>query len=204
MTSKTRGQFDYLLVVDSETSGIAFSEDDPSINTKTGQIYQSVSWGLIVVNATTLKPIEELYLEIKWDGESAWDKKAEAVHGLSLAYLEEHGLTPEEAVIDIASLILKYWGPDSPVCLAGHNVATFDLFFLRRLLRSQGIEIKFGNRHVDTNSIGYAVYTTYNSDDLFEQVGCSQRNTHNALVDAHNVLRTLQVTRRLFNECMGG
>lgn len=203
MTSKIRGHFDYLLVADSETSGIAFNEDDPSINTKTGQTYQSVSWGLIVADAATLKPIEELYLEIKWDGESAWDKKAEAVHGLSLAHLEEHGLTSEEAVIDIASLILKYWGPDSPVCLAGHNVATFDLFFLRRLLRSQGIEIKFGNRHIDTNSIGFCVYTTYNSDDLFEQVGCTKRGDHNALEDARAVLRTLQVTRGLFTECIG-
>lgn len=202
--TKPRGYFDYFLAIDCETSGMAFNEDDPSINTKTGQIYQSVSWGLIVVDATTLKTVEELYLEIKWDGESEWDKKAEKVHGLSLAYLEEHGMTAEEAVVAIAGLILKYWGPDVPVCLAGHNVQTFDMPFLKRLLRSQGIEIKFGNRHIDTNSIGFGVYQTYNSDDLFEMVGCAKRAEHNALDDARNVVRSIRVTRSLANECFGG
>ena len=202
--TKPRGYFDYFLAIDCETSGMAFNEDDPSINTKTGQIYQSVSWGLIVVDATTLKTVEELYLEIKWDGESEWDKKAEKVHGLSLAYLEEHGMTSEEAVVAIAGLILKYWGPDVPVCLAGHNVQTFDMPFLKRLLRSQGIDIKFGNRHIDTNSIGFGVYQTYNSDDLFEMVGCAKRAEHNALDDARNVVRSIRVTRSLANECFGG
>ena len=68
----------------------------------------------------------------------------------------------------------------------------------------QGIEIKFGNRHIDTNSIGFGVYQTYNSDDLFELVGCAKRNKHNALDDARNVVRTIQVTRSLANECFGG
>ena len=202
--TKPKGYFDYFLSVDCETSGMAFNEDDPSINTKTGQVYQSVSWGLVVVDATTLKTVEELYIEIKWDGESEWDKRAEKVHGLSLAYLEENGMTSEEAVVAIAGLILKYWGPDVPVCLAGHNVQTFDMFFLKRLLRSQGIEIKFGNRHIDTNSIGFGVYQTYNSDDLFDVVGCAKRDKHNALDDARNVVRAIRVTRSLANECFGG
>lgn len=202
--TKPKGYFDYFLSVDCETSGMAFNEDDPSINTKTGQVYQSVSWGLVVVDATTLKTVEELYIEIKWDGESEWDKRAEKVHGLSLAYLEENGMTSEEAVVAIAGLILKYWGPDVPVCLAGHNVQTFDMFFLKRLLRSQGIEIKFGNRHIDTNSIGFGVYQTYNSDDLFDVVGCAKRDKHNALDDARNVVRVIRVTRSLANECFGG
>lgn len=201
---KPRGHFDYFLAIDCETSGMSFGTDDPSINTKTGQVYQSVSWGLIVVDATTLKAVEELYIEIKWDGESEWDKRAEKVHGLSLAHLEEHGMTSEEAVVAIAGLILKYWGPDVPVCLAGHNMQTFDMFFLKRLLRSQGIEIKFGNRHIDTNSIGFGVYQTYNSDDLFDVVGCAKRDKHNALDDARNVVRVIRVTRSLANECFGG
>lgn len=201
---KPRGHFDYFLAIDCETSGMSFGTDDPSINTKTGQVYQSVSWGLVVVDATTLKTVEELYIEIKWDGESEWDKHAEKVHGLSLAYLEENGMTSEEAVVAIAGLILKYWGPDVPVCLAGHNVQTFDMFFLKRLLRSQGIEIKFGNRHIDTNSIGFSVYQTYNSDDLFDVVGCVKRDKHNALDDARNVVRVIRVTRSLANECFGG
>lgn len=197
--NKPRGYFKYLLAIDCETSGMAYGEDDPSINTKTGEIYQSVSWGLIVVDASTLNPIEELYLEIKWDGISAWTAEAERIHGLSLSYLEDHGLTAEDAVIAIAELILKYWGPESPVCLAGHNVHLFDLQFLKRLLRSQGINIKFGNRHVDTNSIGFGVFNTYNSDDLFKLVGCNDRTSHNSLEDARDVVRVLQTTRKMYD-----
>lgn len=200
---KPRGYFEKILVVDSETSGMAFGVDDPSFNPDTGETYQSVSWGLIVANAQTLEPIEEMYVEIKWDGESKWDARAQAVHGLTLEHLEENGLDAEEAVVEIAGLILRHWGPESTVCLAGHNVVTFDMWFLKRLLRSQGIEVKFGNRHIDTNSIGFSVYTTFNSDDLFAQVGCVDRGVHNALEDARNVLTTLKVTRGLFNNCIG-
>jgi DNA polymerase III epsilon subunit-like protein len=204
-TKRPRGYFEKLLVVDCETSGMAFNCDDPSYNPKTGEVYQSVSWGLIVANAQTLKPIEEKYLEIKWDGESKWEKRAQQVHGLSLEHLEKNGLDAEEAVTEIAGLILNHWGPDSPICLCGHNVATFDMWFLKRLLRSQEIEVKFGNRHVDTNSIGFGAYTTYNSDDLFAQVGCPERdpNKHNALDDARNALQAVRVTRQLFSQCLG-
>ena len=110
-------------------------------------------------------------------------------------YLNENGLTSEDAVAEIGNLIINHWGPDSPVCVAGHN-PHFDLSFLKRLLRSQGLEIKFGSKMIDTNSIGFAVYGTHNSDDLFETVGVPVRGRHNALDDAEAVLKVLQVTRK--------
>lgn len=201
---KPRGYFNKLLIVDSETSGIAMGCDDPSFNPHTGEEYQSVAWGLIVADAQTLKVIEELYIEIKWDGVSKWEAAAQKVHGLTPQYLEKNGLTTEDAVLEIASLILRHWGPESAVSLAGHNVATFDLPFLRRLLRKCEIEVKFGNRHVDTNSVGFSTFVTYNSDDLFDAVGCAPRAEHNALDDARNVLQALRVTRSVFQRCLDG
>lgn len=202
MSNKPRGYFEKLLVIDCETTGLAYLCDDASHNPKTGETFQSVSWGLIVANAQTLKPIEKLYLEIKWDGESTWTAGAQRVHGLSPEYLEENGLDAEDAVVQIADLILRHWGPDNTVCLAGHNVVSFDMWFLKRLLRSQGIEIKFGNRHVCTNALGATVWNTYNSDDLFDLVGYPTRDPehHNALNDAEAVLLTLQVTRQLWKK----
>lgn len=204
--TKPRGYIEKLLVIDSETSGMALGSDDPSFDPSTGETYQSIAWGLIVADAFTLEPVEKLYVEIKWNGESVWSAKAQAIHGLSLEHLEEHGVSEEEAVIAIASLILKYWGPDSPVHLGGHNVATFDLPFLRRLLRSQGLEIKFGHKYVDSNSIGFATFGTHNSDDLFEAVGCPARDPHkhNALVDAENSLEAMRTVKQLFNACLEG
>jgi len=202
MTDSTtpRGFFKYLLVADSETSGLFMNADDPSFNPATNQTYQSVSWGMIVVDTTTLKIVDTLYVEIKWDGVSIWSKEAQAVHGLTIKYLEENALSPEDAVVEIASLILKYWGPDNPVCLAGHNVGSFDIWFLKRLLRDHQINIKFGARVIDTNGIGFAVYNTYNSDDLFAACGVEKRAQHNALDDAKAVLRVLRTTRRLLQE----
>jgi hypothetical protein len=203
---KPRGYIEKLLVVDCETTGIAYGTDDPSHNPLTGETYQSISWGLIVADAFTLQPIERLYVEIKWNGESIWDKRAQAIHGLTPAYLEASGMTEEEAVVEIASLILKYWGPDSPVHVGGHNAATFDLFFLRRLLRTQGLEIRFGNKCIDSNTAGFVTFGTHNSDDLFAMVGCDERDAqkHNALEDAENTLTALRTIKQLFNACLEG
>lgn len=199
-----RGYFKYTLAADCETSGMAFNSDDPSYNAATGEEYQAVSWGLVVVDTDTLKTVEELYVEIQHDPKYVWNDRAEKVHGLSREHLKKNGVTMEEAVEQIATLILKYWGPESPVCMLGHNVATFDLHFMRRTLRSQGIEVKFANRTVDTNSIGWATLQTYNSDDLFEQVGLVSRdpNNHNALVDAQNALQAVRRIRSIYNHVL--
>lgn len=200
--SKPRGYFEKVLAIDVETSGMAFGEDDPSINTKTGETYQIVSIGLVVASALTFKPIEELYLEIKWDGVSKWESKAEAVHGLSKDYLAKNGMTAEEAVTAIGNLILDYWGADTPVCLLGHNVASFDAWFFKRLLRSQDIHLRFGSKTVDTNAIGLATFGTFNSDDLFELVGMGVRDPakHNALDDAKMALAVCRFTKQLWTE----
>lgn len=199
---KPCGYFEKVLAVDVETSGMAYSVDDPSYNPKTGDTYQVVSIGLVVANVNTFKPIEELYLEIKWDGESTWDKEAENVHGLSKSYLEKHGVDRATAVEEIGNLVLKYWGPDVPLCLLGHNVATFDLWFFKRLMRSEGLHLRFGNRYVDSSSCGLATFGTFNSDDLFKTAGLGVRNPskHNALDDAKMALASVRLIRELWKE----
>lgn len=201
---KPRGYFEKVLAIDVETSGMAFAQDsdDPSYNPKTGDTYQIVSIGLVVANAKTLKPIEELYVELKWDGESKWDRAAEKVHGLSVQHLEENGLDREEAVAEIGNLIINHWGPDVPICLLGHNVATFDLWFFKRLMRSEGIELRFGNRYIDTNSIGVSTFGTFNSDDLFAAIGYPERDPskHNALDDAKMALATARFVKELWTD----
>lgn len=202
MSTKPRGYFEYVLAVDVETSGMAFGVDDPSHNPATGETFQIVSIGLVVADVKTFTPIEELYLELKWDGKSTWSPQAQAVHGLTLEHLEEHGVTEEEAVEEIGNFIVKYWGLDSVICLLGHNVATFDKLFLQRLLRSQGLNFKFGNRVVDTNSIAQAAFGTFNSDDAFAAVGLGDRDPakHNALDDAHCALTLAASVRGLFSQ----
>jgi DNA polymerase III epsilon subunit-like protein len=128
--------------------------------------------------------------------------KAQAVHGLTLEYLEENGLDEQEAVVVIANFILKYWGPDNAIMTLGHNVATFDIWFLKRLMRRHGIELRFGNRHVDTSTVGFVNFETYTSDQLFEQLGIV-RAEHNALEDAKASLESARIARMVFKSALG-
>lgn len=201
--STPRGYITRFLALDCETTGLAYNCDDPSYNPKTKETFQAVSFGLVVVDAQTLKAIDKLYVEIKWDKKSVWNTKAEEIHGLSKSYLDQNGLTSEEAAEAIGNLIINHWGPSSPICIAGHN-PNFDLSFLRSLMRSVGIELRFGSKMIDTNSIGFAVFGTHNSDDLFEMVGVPTRQRHNALDDAEAVVQVIRVTRKLSDECFGG
>lgn len=200
MSTKPKGYFSKLLVMDSETSGLAFSNYDPSIEPD-GREYQALSWGLAVVDSTTFKIIDTLYVEIKHNGIALWSDKAQAVHGMSKEYLEENGLSEEDAAVEIGEFILKHFGTGAVRC-AGHNVATFDIWFMRRLMEKFDIMFNTGNRFVDTNSIGYACYETYTSDELFEMMGVV-RESHNAMEDVMACIKVLSNTRHIYNSVLG-
>lgn len=191
-----RGYFSRLLIVDTETSGLFFNQDDPSYNAETGEQHQVLSIGAIVVDAQTLKYVDKMYVEIKHDASVyQWSPEAERVHKLSRDHLAQHGVTHEEAAMEFADLILKHWGPQGPVHCCGQNVITFDIPFLRRFLRSQDIHINFGTRHIDTFSIGWSALNVYNSDQLFEMVGVDRAGDHNALEDALASLKALRMIK---------
>lgn len=202
VNASARGYFGKILVMDSETSGLNVNHDDPSVG------YQAVSWGLIVVDANTMKILDELYIEIKWNGEAKWDKKAENIHGLTKEYLEVNGLTEEEAVVEIANFVYKHWPPDSEfssqrsIRCAGHNVSTFDVFFMRQLFRKFELEFRTGNRFIDTSTLGWAVFDCFNSDDAFEMIGVV-RKEHNALEDARASYQLIKTVRTLSKIMIG-
>jgi oligoribonuclease (3'-5' exoribonuclease) len=197
---KPRGYVKYILAVDCETTGLCYGS---SPVTDGVEHYQTVSWGVIVLNADDLSEVERDYFEIKWNGSSNWAKRAEEVHGLSKKHLAEHGMTEEEAAIRMATLILKYWGPNQPVMVAGHNVATFDLLFLKDLLHKHELFVKFGNRYLDSFSASFATVGTYNSDDMFELFGCKERKAHNAMEDIEFTVKCLRMIRKLWDSEVG-
>lgn len=202
---RPKGSFDHLLVADAETTGLHFQHDDPSVG------HQAVSWGLIIADSQTLKPVEELYVEVKWNEASlerrmkdkTFGKRAEEIHGLTFQHLEKHGLDEEDAVMEMGELILKYFGTNTCVRMLGHNVHTFDMPFLRSMFRRHDLELKFGSRHYDTNSLGFFNYETYTSDQLFELMGYEARDAHNALDDARMSLGCARKTRQIMNQVMG-
>lgn len=199
---KVKGSYDFILAIDCETTGLCLNHENPVYNPKTEERHQTVSWGVIVADAQTLKPIEQLYTEIKWNTSSKKQRKenpkfgiyAETIHGLTYDYLQKNGITEDIAVEQIGSLIVKYWGPKVSIRTLGHNVHLFDLPFLRDLFSRQGIELAFGNRHVDTSSTGFVNLTTFTSDELFDKMGFEPRKDHNSLQD---ITQTLESARRM-------
>lgn len=202
---KPKGYFEKVLAIDCETTGIGPNRSNPS----EGQ--QAVSWGVIVADAMTLKPIEELYVEIKYNEESRKARErdsnfgvdAAAIHGLSFKYLEEHGITEEEAVVKIANLIIKHWGPDMPIKALGHNVVSFDIPFLDEMFKRHGIVLQFGHRHYDTNSVGFVTTGSFTSDAFFSTMGFDTRGSHNALEDTKQSLECARRVRVLWNSKVG-
>lgn len=194
------GYFQFILAIDCETTGLTFNTADCSIND------QAISWGLVVAKTNDLKPIDELYLEIKWNEQSkakrredpSFGRKAETIHGLTYEYLEENGIDEITAAHKINQLLTKYWGPNNIVRTLGHNVHMFDLPFLRGTLVRGGVERNFGNRHYDTNSAGFIALMTWTSNELFEMMGFDARNTHKAIDDAKMALESARRLRLLF------
>jgi len=209
MTSSTNrppaGYHKYILAIDCETTGLNWDTDDPSIG------HQAVSWGVVVADAQTLVPVEKIYVEIKWNKESeaafaadpTFSTKASEIHGLTRAYLEEHGVTEEDAVILILELILKYWGPSNQLHCLGHNVHSFDVPFMKAMLRRHGAEVKFSSRHTDSHSVGFALLESYTSDQFFSTLGFVDRDGHNALEDAEQALECVRRCRVLWKDFVG-
>lgn len=202
---KPKGYFEKLLAMDCETTGLAWNSADPSIG------HQAVSWGFIVADGKTLKPIEELYVEIKWNNESKAARKADPqfgvgaanIHGLTYDYLEKNGMSEEDAVVKIANLIIKYWGPTTLIKALGHNVQMFDIPFLRAMFKRHGIELPLGSRHYDSNSAGFITVGSYTSDALFDTMGFDSRSSHNALEDTRMSLESCRRIRLLWDAKVG-
>lgn len=198
-----KGYFDKVLAIDVETSGLFYGKAPPNFDHTNGDYYQIVSIGLVVADAKTLNPVDEFYVEIKWDGKSLWDKRAEKTHKLSKEHLEEHGVSDLEALDMIVKFLLKHWSnqaewiKDQLIILVGQNCATFDIWYLRYLFAKYDVPMpKISNRIIDTSAIGWVVFNVFNSDDLFEALEIDRgKMGHNALADAKMSLKAVQIAR---------
>lgn len=192
------------LCIDWETSGSVWGGDS-------SKEYQGVSFGAIVFETETFEPVEKMYRTVRFNGERyKWSDDAQKIHGLSREYLNEHGKTQQEAAIDLADMILKYWGTDSKVMFMGHN-AEFDRRFTNQLLNTIEFEFSVEKQtsfpcwiqlhHVilDTSPIGFVNVGLFKSDLLFDRMGFTERGEHNALDDAEQTLGTAKIMRELVN-----
>jgi DNA polymerase III epsilon subunit-like protein len=190
-------KFDKLLAIDCETSGFTKNCHNPA------QDHQMVSLALIVAN-TNFEPIEEFYIEIKWDGKSEWSSKAESIHKLSKEYLDQHGVDEAVAAEKAAQFIYKHFGANTPLTFLGHNLVGFDIPFLRDFLQRHDLNFKIAQRHIDTFSLAMPTLGTYTSDSLFSTLGFKNREAHNALEDAKMALESVKIISDIWKSTVYG
>lgn len=195
MAIKPAGWYNKFLVIDAETSGINFDQNSNDITLG----YQAVSWGLIVSDMETMKPIEELYIEIKWDGVSQWHWKAAKTHGLTKDYLEEHGMSASDAADAIVMFLAGHFDVNDTIICMGINVGQFDIPFLKKLLVAHGYPVGFSNRVLDVSSLAAMTIGTFTSQEMFDYLGIERGDTHNALEDCRGTLKAARLIRKLCN-----
>lgn len=165
--------------------------------------HQGISLGMVVFEMATFLPVDELYLEIQFDeSKYEWNAEAEAIHGLSREHLAKYGVTPEEAAIQVASMILKWFGT-TQVTVLGHNI-DFDIAFMKQLLEPFEVMFKIHLRKIETSSLSLVCFGSSHSNDLFEMTGLATRSHHNALEDAKMTLEAVRRIRAVIHETLYG
>ena len=206
MSRHTLPQFG--LCIDWETTGAKFGGDS-------SRDHQGIQFGAIIFRTDTLEEVEHLKCLIKFKADKyVWTEGAQKIHGLTQEYLEQNGVTQEDAAEQLLGLLVKYFPAGVKVMVLGHN-AEFDISFTNQLLRSVGVAfaVKWGEvegadvvipvHHVllDTSSTGFITFGIFKSDALFQQIGFPPRQDHDALEDARMTLETAKVIRGL---CQAG
>jgi DNA polymerase III epsilon subunit-like protein len=195
-TSYTRGHpGKYGLCIDWETSGSTFGGDS-------SKEWQGLSFGAVVFDTDTFEPVETMYRELHFDDKKyKWSDEAAAIHGLTREHLKEHGVTREQALCDLLEMILKYWGPDQKIMLAGHNVG-FDADFTNQLCEDFGMHLVFHHVMLDTSAAAFILIGKYRSNDVFDLLGNVVRTTHNALEDALITLSCMKTMKLIFSQAL--
>lgn len=185
------------LSIDWETTGSTFGGDS-TIK------YQGISFGAVIFDTETFEPVKTLYRELQFDDTKyEWSDGAEKIHGLSREYLKENGVSREEALTDLLSLILEYIGAESKVFFLGHNV-DFDIDFTMQLCKDFGIELQAHHVKLETSGAGFICIGKYKSNDVFEFfTGKVRDGSHNALDDSLMALETVRNMRALMNTALG-
>lgn len=181
-----------LLVASFETSGLNVA-NTIGVDRITGNHFQILSAGLIVCDKE-FKPLESLYVEIKYDGESLWDDTAVKIHGLSKTYLKNNGIKEVKAVEMIGNFILDHF-EDDKIRLVGHNTH-FALTFLDSLFRKYDIHLPFDCHYLDLSTLGYTFIGKSSKKDIFEECGIVI-NHRNALNTSKAVLKAFRMFKQL-------
>lgn len=185
------------LFIDWETTGADFGTG------KSAERYQGISFGALIVDLETFEEVESLYRELKFDDNKyEWTEGAAKIHGLTREYLEEHGVSREEALVDLLELIDKYIGSSKKITIGGHNIS-FDIDFTDQLTKDLAdMTLDWHHVQIETSALGFVTTGLYKSNDVFQFFGAEKRGEHNALEDARQSLAVARGIRQLVNSAL--
>jgi DNA polymerase III epsilon subunit-like protein len=182
------------LVVSCETSGLNKQDSSNPSVAGTGY-YQSLSWGLIVVD-NKFNIIDELYTEISWDGKAKWETEAEVVHKLTVEYLAVNGIKELEAVEEIGSFIFEHFEANE-IPIVGHNPG-FAISFLDAMFKRYDISLKFSNKLYDLTTLGEVLLDTTKRWEIFNILGCKV-GARNALITSRNIVKCFKTLKTMWS-----
>lgn len=202
------------LVVDWETSGLR-DHTVPHLTYLEGP--QGIEIGATLVYMPEFEVIGEFTSRIRFLGlhegisyggptheKLSWSTEAEAIHGIKIADLLAAPTPAEvsEKFIKFVKLNARIDDPHkTPVMFCGHN-PDGDHYMTRQMLFLGGAEngLRFHYRQIDSFSLGYFVFGTKSSNELFERTSGVVRKIHTALEDSR---LTTVALRTIYKLCQG-
>jgi DNA polymerase III epsilon subunit-like protein len=171
-----------IVVVDTETGGL-----DPNVES-------ILSIGMVIMDSETGE-LGERYYSLIDEPNLVANPRALEVNGLTVEQIKAEGKSPQEVCRDIDAFLRRH-SLKKPT-LAGHNIAGFDMGFIRRLYRVAGVKwLPFDYHVLDTMSVavllrfnGHLPVEKVSLDNLCQHFGINIREggegaQHNALEDA--------------------
>lgn len=183
----------YVIVVDTETSDL-ISKEKPAFD-----VVALMEVALVVVDLESLSIIEEKSFIFERDYKEGliYSSQAEAVHGITAKIQEEKGISLKIIYKEICSLFKKYKNPRQLCHLAGHNIISFDVPFLRNFFEYMGDDLdKYVKFYTDTMLLAHMSALEQENYQLHT---CCQINGID-LVNAHRALDDTKANALLFIE----
>lgn len=184
-----------LLVLSVETSGMNVA-NTINVDRIYSNQYQILSIGMIVCD-NKFKKIDELYIELKYDGESLWDSNAEKIHGLTKTYLRNNGIREIKAIEMVGNFLVDHF-EQSKIKVIGHNTH-FALTFFDAWFRKYDINLSFDCHYLDLSTLGYTFLGKSSKKEIFKFLNIPD-NIRNALNTSKKVLKAFRMFKSLMIE----
>lgn len=184
--------------------GLAVDWETTSLEVQDGQ---GIQIGAVVYDRTTYEEVASYTRYIKFDhNKSRWQKAAEDIHHITREFLDEEGITQEEAAIEFLDFLNTWFGSKDPIHFLGLN-SKFDIGFTNQLLKVIGCTfghkepglscVKLHHIVMDLQPLAMALFGVYKSDDIFALCGYEKRGAHSAIEDIRMTVGSMKHIQEL-------